>query len=90
MNLDPSKISELVIPSKDIDFSSSTVSTLKRNLLAQIDIAAKALCECPASLKSALENGLVKLGSYESDTGHLWIYVHLNNHNYVIPYVRNH
>ncbi len=83
-------LKELVIQRKDIDFSASTVERLKRNLLSQIDMAASALCESPLALKSALENGLAKLGSYETDNGSLWIYVHLNNHNYVIPYIRHH
>ncbi len=75
---------------KNINFSSPTVSTLKRNLIAQIDIAAKALCECPVTLRYALENGVIRLDSYISETGDSWIYVNLNNHDYVIPYVRNH
>ena len=90
MEHSPSKISELVITHKDIDFSVKTVEKLKRCLLSQIDIAAGALCESPATLKSALENGLARLGGYQSENGKRWIYVHLNNHNYVIPYVKYH
>ena len=81
--------SELVIIQRDIDFTDKTVSVLTRDLLKQIHIASKAVCETPQAFKLAIETGLAKIGGYRSEQGD-WIYIHLNNHNYVIPYVRNH
>ncbi|MEM8843739.1 MAG: hypothetical protein AAGB35_01740 [Pseudomonadota bacterium] len=84
-----SQASELVIKQRDIDFSDKTVSVLTKDLLKQIHIASNAVCETPQALKFAIESGLAKIGGYQSEQGS-WIYLNLNNHNYVIPYVRNH
>lgn len=90
MASDFSKLNELVIYHKDIDFSIKTVELLTRNLLSQIDIVSRALCESPVSLKKAIENDLIKIGSYKCGSGNHWVYIHLNQHNYVIPYVVTH
>lgn len=84
------KITELVISRKDIDFSKHTVEKLTRNLLNQIEIVSKALCESPTTLKNAINGGQVKIGAYDSDCGSSWIYINMHNHNYVIPCVHTH
>lgn len=90
MGCNPCKLSELVIYHKDIDFSIKTVELLTRNVLSQIDVVSRALCESPVSLKKAIENDLIKIGSYKCEYGNHWVYIHLNKHNYVIPYVVTH
>lgn len=87
---DLTKINELVICRKDIDFSAKTVELLTRNLLNQIDIVSRALCESPLSLRNAIKNHQVKVGAYKCSHGNRWVYIHLNSHNYIIPYVVNH
>ena len=84
-----SQATELVIQQQDIDFSEKTVKKLSSELLKQIHFASAALCETPQALKSAIESGLAIVGGYQGERGH-WIYIHLNNHNYVIPYIRQH
>lgn len=90
MAKDPGIINELVICRRDIDFSSKTVALLTRNLLCQIDIVSRALCESPLSLRQAIQNNRVKVGAYKCARGNRWVYIHLNDHNYIIPYVVNH
>ena len=86
---DTDQATELVLMQKDIDFTEKTVKKLSSELLRQIHFASAAMCETPQALKSAIESGLAIIGGYQSDQGR-WIYIHLNNHNYVIPYIRQH
>lgn len=81
---------EIVIRPKDIDFSAATTKKLTNSLLQHIDIASTAICESPIALKTAIESGRVKIGGYQSNCGFRWIYINLNNHNYVIPYIVTH
>ena len=84
-----SQAAELVIKQKDIDFTEKTVKRLTRELLRQVQFASVAVCETPQALTYAIESGMAKIGGYQSAEGH-WIYIHLNDHNYVIPYIRQH
>ncbi len=84
------QITELVISRNDIDFSKSTINKLTKSLLKHIDIASKAICETPSALKSAIESGRVIIGGYQSNCGYRWIYINLNNYNYVIPCIVTH
>ncbi len=78
---------EIILNRRDIDFSADTVAKLSKNLLSQIEIVARALCEKPSTLKPAIEQGRVKMGTYQPSDGQKMIYIHLNNHDFVIPYV---
>ncbi|MFK7794891.1 MAG: hypothetical protein AB8B89_06045 [Gammaproteobacteria bacterium] len=81
---------EIILDRRDIDFSAATVSKLSKNLLTQIEIISRALCETPATLRPAIEQGKIKMGTYQASCGQKMIYIHLNNHDFVIPYMTNH
>lgn len=76
---------EITLNRSDIDFSPSTVKRIKQSILKHIEEMSLALCETPQSLKHALLQDTVKLGSYQHSYGTQMIYIHLNQHDYVIP-----
>jgi hypothetical protein len=90
MSCDLCSDGELTISSKDVDYSKSTVELLTKNLISQIDIVAKALCECPGQFKSMLEAGQVKVGGYQAANGSRLIYLHFRQYDYLIPYMITH
>ncbi|MFK8026945.1 MAG: hypothetical protein AB8C40_02685 [Gammaproteobacteria bacterium] len=77
---------EIIISSKDIDYTSQTVSKLRKSLLTNIETVSLAVCEPTKSFKHAIEKGLVKIGGYQSQCGKNLIYMHFNNYDHVIPY----
>lgn len=81
---------ELIISNKDVDYSRSTVELLTKNMLLQIDLVARALCECPSQFKAMLETGQVKVGGYQATDGNRLIYLHFRKYDYLIPYMINH
>lgn len=81
---------ELIINNREVDYSKSTVDILVKNMLSQIDMVAKALCECPMQFKSMLEQGQVKVGAYQTVNGSRLIYLRIHKYDYLIPYMLNH
>ncbi len=81
---------EIVLSKRDIDFSASTVNKITKNLLNQIEQVSQAICESPQTFKLAIEQGRVVIGAYSTSYGNKLIYIHFDEHDYVVPYIVNH
>ena len=68
----------------------STVNRLTKTLLKQTELVSRAICESPQTFKYAIEQGQVVLGAYHAINGDHLIYIHFNDHDYVVPYVVTH
>ncbi len=90
MSLPAFRQDEIILRRQDIDFSCSTVQKLRKTLLTQLELVAHAICETPQALKHALEQDRVVLGACDSQHGQNLIYIHLNEHDYVVPYIVSH
>ncbi len=81
---------ELILNRKEIDFSSSTVTRLKKAVLRKIEWVARLVCEPTSTFQRAVECGEVRIGGAQTACGKKLIYMAYQDQNFVVPYIDVH
>ena len=86
----PCEYKELIFNRKEIDFSPATVERLKRAVLRKIESVAHAVCEPTEVFRQAVQCGAVTIGGTQTPGGDKYIYLKVQDQNFVVPYIDTH
>lgn len=90
MHDQPREYKELIFNRKELDFSPATVERLKRAVLRKIDCVAHAVCEPTEDFQQAVQCGAVTIGGAQTPGGDKYIYLKVQDQNFVVPYIDTH
>ena len=90
MDTSPNYRKELILNKKEIDFAPATVARLRRTVLRKIETVAHAVCEPVESFRKAVLCNAVTIGGAQTSMGQKYIYLKVQDQNFVLPYIDTH